>query len=106
MTHTATPFSHQVAMSSDTQHESYIMANGKIIAFTAQEKDGLTFDETRANAAFIVKACNSHDALVSACKMAKSAILPHFDDDEDGSLEAEASTAIIAALTLAGESVV
>lgn len=70
--HTPTPYSHQVAMSSDNHHESYILADcsSKIIAYTAREKEGLTFEQTRANAAFIVRACNSHDALVEVLKRA------------------------------------
>lgn len=40
--------------------------------------------------------------IVAAAKLALDALLPHFDDDEDGSDEAEASNALLAALKKGG----
>ena len=38
-----------------------------------------TFDHTAANAAFIVEACNTHDALVARCERLEAALIRAID---------------------------
>jgi hypothetical protein len=68
--HTATPweFSHNSA--SDQQHACIeIHGDGWKIAYlqsSGQVLGGITYEATEANAEFICRACNAHDALIAA----------------------------------------
>lgn len=53
--------------------EVMVAANHKIVcAFRASDGKGTPFENRQANADFIVRACNSHAALLTACRLAKN----------------------------------
>lgn len=91
VTHTPTPW--HLEKSGYTQTSVYIYSEiGKPLAHTVTPDFGL--DEQEANAAFIVRAVNSHDTLVDAIKFAIS------DPEYDKDMKLEG---LVAALKAAGE---
>jgi len=65
--HTETPYNAQLVTSH--YQKKYIIQDsvGNVIVSTPENYDG---EKHKANADFIVRACNSHDDLVAACKEA------------------------------------
>lgn len=86
-----------------------IMANREIIATTFQGRDDYeeNYERREADAAFIVRAVNAHDALVEALEKAHSFIWSLSDADPDDRAEVhklEASTFAALALAKGGQS--
>lgn len=55
---------------------------GRDVLVASARYSSATFDEARANAEFIVRACNAHDDLLAACKK----VVEHFGDPACGAL--------------------
>ncbi len=78
----------------------YAKNNGQVILGTGEENgcavqahNGSFWrndEEAKANAEFVVHACNCHYELLEALEMCQQALIPHYDDDRDGSDEANA----------------
>lgn len=61
--------------------------------------------EARANAQYIVKACNAYPELVNALKLAREALYLHTGPDEPGDMPDPLQEMIADALRVAGEEV-
>lgn len=86
MKHTATPYSITHQTGSDFSWDIYSKqsVSGFPVATCGQQK--ATDDICQANAEFIVRACNSHSALVEACKSLIRSYEYHCPDAKDQSL--------------------
>jgi hypothetical protein len=80
--------------------DGILTATGECIAeIPYYEEDDV---QARANAALIVRAVNSHDALVRGCRIALAYLYANTSSSQYGGERAEAVKAINDALTLAG----
>lgn len=97
MAHTPGPY--------EIRHEFNIFSGKRLIASTGGFSDVLhdeeVHNENMDNARFIAVACNSHDALFSACSEALAELTWLFRQAEDGTNAAGPSEAIMAKLEAA-----